>query len=907
MKQLGTLIVLAFFCLELAAQFQIVNLRCAYKANPVGIDIQKPRFSWEMESTERNLMQKSYRIRVALNEKDLIGGKNLVWDSGIQESDQSNHLEYGGPDQISGTRYFWQIKVWDNKGRESPWSQVNYWETGLLNAADWKVDWVASMLPEDKKISQTAIHFRKDFAVSKKVAKARLYISSLGLYEAHINGKRVGDELFTPGWTSYNTRIQYQTYDVTNLVQAGDNAIGVLVGDGWYRGFIGWSSQRNFYGDQAGVIAQLEITYSNGKEEILGTDGSWKVNQGPILMSDIYNGEVYDARKNLGSWTMPGYDDSQWQQVRILDHSKAILIAPEGPPVRKIQEIKPVTVFTTPKGETVYDFGQNMVGWIRLKVNGQAGQQIHIQHAEVLDKYGNFYTENLRSAKASLSYTLKGGGDEIYEPHFTFMGFRYVKVEGIADPKPEHLTGIVIHSDMPVTGDFECSEPLLNQLQHNIQWGQKGNFLDVPTDCPQRDERMGWTGDAQAFFTTAAYNMDVASFFAKWLKDLEADQSENGMVPHVIPNVLGKNAGGSTGWADVSTIIPWDMYVAFGDKRVLEQQYNSMKAWVKYMEDRTNEKGLWNTGFHFGDWLFYSRNDDRDGMSAITDKYLIAQAFYANSADILVKTATVLGKTEDKKYYEALSKKVKDAFVKEYLTGNGRLVSNTQTAYVLALKFNLLPENLRQQATERLVTNIEMYNNHITTGFLGTPYICDVLTNTGHLDKAYTLLEQKTYPSWLYPVTMGATTIWERWDGIKPDSTFQSESMNSFNHYAYGAIGNWMYRVVAGINPDEAQPGYKHIIIAPQPGGTLTTASANFHSMYGQISSKWVLDGQKINLEIRIPPNTYATIYLPDAAGKVVMESGKTLTSSTEGVHSIREAEANLIAVVGSGQYSFSY
>ncbi len=896
-----------FFSFHLTAQdLKITNLRFEYKTNPIGMDELHPRFSWELQSPHRDVMQSAWHIRVAENDQDLITGKNLVWDSQKISSDKSIQIDYKGIALQSRKRYYWQVKIWDNKGNETPWSESQYWEMGLLSPDDWQAQWIQSVVKENITKPQPANLLHKSFKIDNPIRAARLYITSLGLYEASINGKRVGNQLFTPGWTSYKNRLQYQTYDVTNLIQNGNNGLGVTLGDGWYRGNIGWVTSRNFYGDKLALLVQLEITYQNGTVEIVKSDDSWKSSTGPIVSSDIYDGEIYDARLEQ-DWTNPGFNDKGWEGVKIINHSKDILISPAGPPVKRAEEVIPVDILRTPKGETVYDFGQNMVGWVRLQIEGKTGQTITLHHAEVLDKAGNFYTDNLRSASAEIQYTLKGDGPEVYEPHFTFMGFRYVKVEGIENPAIENLTGIVIHSDMTPTGKFECSDELINQLQHNILWGQKGNFLDVPTDCPQRDERLGWTGDAQAFASTAAYNMDVASFFSKWLQDLATDQTEDGMVPWVIPNVLSQSNGGSTGWADAATIIPWNIYKAYGDKRLLERQYPSMKSWVKYMETNTGEDGLWNTGFHFGDWLFYSKKDDNDGQSAVTDKYLLAQAFFAYSTDLLRKTAEVLGESDDAKYYAGLFEKVKEMFGKEYLTPNGRLVSSSQTAYVLALQFDLLPENMRQQAADRLVQNIERYNNHITTGFLGTPYICEVLTANGYVDKAYMLLEQKSYPSWLYPVTMGATTIWERWDGIKPDSTFQNPGMNSFNHYAYGAIGNWMYTTVAGINPDEKNPGYKHIIIKPQPGGTLTSATASYHSMHGNIISGWKITGDTITLNVEIPSNTTATILLPQSRIENVKESEHELSTVLDGIHSASQQGNSVMVEAGSGKYQFIY
>ena len=608
-------------------------------------------------------------------------------------------------------------------------------------------------------------------------------------------------------------------------------------------------------------------------------------------------------------WSGSNFDDKNWSGVFVEDFSKDILVATYNEPVRKHETFKPVKIFTTPKGEQVIDFGQNLVGWVQMKVNGKSGDKITLSHAEVVDKAGNFYTENLRTARSQDVYILNGGGEETFEPQFTWQGFRFIKVEGYpGELKPENFTAIALYSDMTPTGTFSCSNPLINQLQHNIQWGQKGNFLDVPTDCPQRDERLGWTGDAQAFSRTASYLMNVHNFFTKWLKDVSADQYANGSVPHVIPNVIAQGRtsgpGGSTGWADVSTIVPWNMYLAYGDKRILENQYSSMKAWVDYMQHQS-KNDLWNTGFHFGDWLFYSVNDDTDGSSAITNKYLIAQCFYANSTQLLINAATVLGKKEDVAYYTDLLNRIKGAYLKEYVTPNGLISSDTQTAYVLALQFDMLPENLRAQAADRLVHNIKRYYMHLTTGFLGTPYLCHVLSRFGQAETAYKLLLQDSYPSWLYPVKMGATTIWERWDGIKPDGTFETPSMNSYNHYAYGAIGDWMYRVIAGIDTKTDEPGYKGIIIKPAIGGNLQNASADYETNYGKVSSHWKIDSGNLLMDVEIPANTTATVYIPVANDTNLLESGKPLASEPD-VKMARSLPGYVAVNIGSGVYHFS-
>lgn len=875
MHHLSTkILLLAFFLLPalpgFAQKITVSELTVEHLNNPLSVDASAPRLSWKIVSTLKNTQQTAYEIRVGTDKNGLAAGKGIVW-KGNGKTSQSVLIPYEGPALQSKTRYFWQVRVTDNQGNTSAWSNVQFWQTGL-QASDWSAKWIAV---SGNDTSARSPLFRKEFSVTKKIRSAIAYITAKGLYEAHINGQRVSDSYFAPGWTSYRKHLQYQVYDVTASLKNGANAIGVTLGDGWYKGRIGFENKRKFYGDTRALLLQIEIEYTDGTKESINTDESWKTAYGPILASDIYDGETYDARQEKTGWTATGYaEGSTWANVRIPEKGTEQLVGMSGPMVKKHEEFKALKIFKTPKGETVVDFGQNLVGWVVLKAKGNAGTHITLSHAEVLDKEGNFYTVNLRSAKAQAHYILKGNTVQAFEPHFTFFGFRYVKVEGYpGDLQPADLTAVAIYSDMAATGKFTTSNALLNQLQHNIQWGQKGNFLDVPTDCPQRDERLGWTGDAQAFANTAAYNMDVAGFFTKWLKDVQADQQPSGLVPHVIPNVLGPNDGASAGWADVATIIPWDIYVAYGDKRLLEVQYESMKNWVGFITSKSKEH-LWNTGFHFGDWLFYRPDDDNDGRAAVTDKYLIAQTFYAHSTQLVINAAQVLGKQDDVAKYTALLSDIKKAFIKEYMTGNGRLVSSTQTAYVLALQFDMLPEELRASSAERLVNNIKSYGNHLTTGFLGTPYLCHVLTRYGYNNVAYDLLMQESYPSWLYPVKMGATTIWERWDGIKPDGSFQTPGMNSYNHYAYGAIGDWMYRHMAGISSDPAAPGYKKIHITPKPGGGITSASGELNTPYGLVVSSWKIENNVFKLDVQVPANTSATVVLPFGATKEEIGSG---------------------------------
>lgn len=895
-KRLIAMLLLAGSSCTAFAQLQVGGLLCENRVNPLGVDAAAPRFSWQLSSAKQNVLQTAYELKVWPE-----GSKNNGWNSGRISSDSSVHVVYKGPALLPGKKYNWQVRVWDNTGNGSDWSPAASWQTGL-HMDDWKAQWIKAAYTEDS-IWRKSPLLRKEFNSEKKIKNAIAYITAHGLYEAQLNGQRIGDAYLTPGWTSYTKRLEYQVYDVTSLLQKGSNAVGVMLGNGWYRGYLAWGDNRNVFGKDLSLLFQLEITYEDGSTQTVVSDGSWKATAGPVLDAEIYHGEFYDSRKEIAGWAKPGFkEEAAWQPVQTENFSKNVLLATVNEPIRKHEVFQPVKIFTSPKGEQLIDFGQNLVGWVVIKVKGHEGDTLSIQHAEVLDKSGNFYTENLRAARSTDTYVLKGNGEQVLEPHFTFHGFRYVRIKGYpGELKPENFTAVTLYSDMPVTGTFTTSNPLINQLQHNIQWGQRGNFLDVPTDCPQRDERLGWTGDAQVFSRTASFNMNVNSFFAKWMKDVAADQLSNGSVPFVVPNVLGDGSSGSAGWSDVSTVIPWNMYLAYGDVALLSQQYASMKAWVNYMQGQSKHD-LWNTGFHFGDWLFYRPFDDNDGRAAVTDKYLIAQCFYAHSTQLLINAAAVLHKTDDVATYTQLLQRIKAAYLKEYVTPSGRLISSTQTAYVLALNFDMLPENLRAQAAARLAENVQSYGNHLTTGFLGTPYLCHVLSRFGYTDVAFALLMQESFPSWLYPVKMGATTIWERWNGIRTDSTFEPASMNSFNHYAYGAIGDWMYRVVAGLDTYEDGVGYKHIRIQPHTGGGLTEVAARLQTYYGDAGASWKIEGNNLKLDVTIPANTTATVYVPAAAAGTVTESGKAVTVAATAA----TAEGYVPVNIGSGQYHFA-
>ena len=894
-KTLLLVINIFLFVLYVCSQVKVQNLLTENFSNPIGIDAQQPEFSWQLASNERNILQTAYEIKVKLNKKQ-------SWASGKISSDQSVHIPYKGDPLQSGKKYTWQVRVWDNKGKASPWSVPASFQTALLQKEDWNAKWIEPTHDTSSKKAVPPIMIRKEFSLNKKIATATLYATAHGVYSMRINDKLVTDAVFTPGWTSYVKRLQYQTYDVTSLLKTGTNAICAMIGEGWYNGQLAWANNRNLWGKVNGLLAQLHITYTDGSEVTVITDETWKyTNEGPVRSSEIYDGETYDARMEKNGWTLAGYNDASWKPAGVAQYDMSNLTAQDGPMVKRIEELKAKKVFRTPEGTLVVDFGQNMTGWVKLKVKGPAGSKVVLRHAEVLDKAGNFYTANIRAAKQRIEYILKGAGEEVFEPHFTFQGFRYIAVDEFpGELTVDNVSGIVVHSDMAPTGTLETSNALINQLQHNIQWGQKGNFLDVPTDCPQRDERLGWTGDAQAFIRTACFNMDVNSFFIKWLKDVSADQLPNGGIPFVVPDAL-RDKGVSAGWGDVALIAPWTIYLSYRNKKILEDQYQTMKNYVEYIRKIAGDTSIWKNGSVFGDWLFYKpalySHTEPDGY---TNGDLIATAFFAYSTTILKNTAAILGKKNDEADYAALLEKIKEAFNKEYVTASGRVFSDSQTSYVLALMFDLLPEGKRKAAAGFLAKDIGNRGDHLSTGFLGTPYLCHVLSRFGYTDVAYKLLLQETYPSWLYPVKMGATTIWERWNGIRTDSTFEDAGMNSFNHYAYGAIGEWMYRVAAGLEIDTDKPGYKHFFIQPQPGGNFTFMKAGLKTLYGDIASAWELKNGKITITVKVPANTTATIRLPKSGGKSILESGKALQPANPG-------NDDVVLQYGSGDYTFEY
>jgi len=882
----------------------VKDLRCEYRVNPLGIDIVKPRLSWIMESGQRGQMQSAYQILASDSEEKLRRNQGELWDSGKVESEQSNQVVYEGEPLKSRMRCYWKVRVWDKDGKASAWSEPAMWTVGLLSSSDWQAKWIGY----DKELQDTdnseksdpnslvlppPPYLRRGFLVGRSIKRAVVYSSALGLYELHINGKRVGEDYFAPGWTDYTKRVYYQSYEVTDLIKNGSNTIGAILADGWYAGYLGFGKKREHYGSKPRLFVQLEIEYENGQIQRVVTDGTWKAMYGPILETDFLMGEIYDGRKEMPGWDTHRFDDSSWDEVAVTDNSEGIGIVQSypGETVQKIMEIKPKELTEPDEGVYVFDMGQNFAGWVRLKVNGKAGTKVVLRFAEILNPDGTIYTENLREARCTDTYILKGTGKELWEPQFTFHGFRYVEITGYpGKPGLDAVTGVVVHSAIPITGSFECSNPMVNQLFSNIVWSQRGNFIELPTDCPQRDERLGWTGDAQIFIRTATYNMDVSAFFTKWLVDLEDAQSDEGGFPDVAPRKVAMGDG-TAAWGDAGVICPWTIYEVYGDKRILERHYESMKKWISYL--KKNSKDLLRPAKGYGDWV---------SIASDTPKDVIATAYFAYSTRLVSKAAAVLGKYEDAEKYEELFEQIKSAFNKAYVSEDGRIKGETQTCYLLGLYFDLLPEDKREPATQNLIEAIRNKDWHLSTGFVGLSYLVPTLADTGHLDIAYRLLNNDTFPSWGYSIKNGATTIWERWDGWTEEKGFQTPGMNSFNHYSFGSIGRWLFGSVAGIDTDG--PGYKRIIIQPRPGGGLDYAKASYNSINGEIVSDWKIMGGKFALNVTIPANTTATVYVPAGDIESVTEGGKPAAKAGD-VSLLRMEDDSAVFAVGSGHYRF--
>ncbi|PWG06675.1 family 78 glycoside hydrolase catalytic domain [Polaribacter aquimarinus] len=866
--------------------------------NPLGFYDKTPSFSWQLPVSEGVLSQSAYQIVVA-SSPDLLPDNADLWNSKKQQTAQSTWVKYAGAALQSRQKVYWQVKYWDQDHESSKWSEISHFELGLLSNSDWKAKWIGLDTKREKVIgSQDNIlhrpqYLRKGFELSNDVASARLYITAKGVFDVAINGEDVSDDVMPPGYTPYKVRIETITYDVTDLIESGQNTIGIEVAAGWHSGRLGW--MKTYWSDTETpkVLAQLELIMKDGSREMILSDDTWKgTTNGPIRVSEIYDGETYDANLEMPNWTTNNFDDKTWESVNTFPLTNNIRLEPKRHTTVKTKIELATQEVVEKEGTAVFDLQQNMVGVPLLKVPMKKGQILKIRFAEKLSPDGTFYTENYRSAQSTNYYTASKDGVIEWMPKFTFHGFQYVELSGYdtsKTPSKDWVTGLVQYSDFEENGTFTSSHEKLNQLQSNIVWGLRGNFFDIPTDCPQRDERMGWTADAQVFAPASMFNADVYKFWASWMQSVGESQYDNGAVPWVVPDVLFNNKV-SAGWGDACTIIPWKIYLRTGDKKILEENFETMKGWVKYHESVTKNY-ISKMGF-FADWLQpLPENGDNKGD---TSKSLIGTAFFAHSANLTAKTAKALGKNEEFEKYNSLYKSVAKAFENKFFK-NGKVkdVAETQTSYLLALAFGLLSDENNANAKKHLLEKIAEADNHLRTGFLGTPLLSEVLDNTGEIDLMYKILFNETYPSWFYSINQGATTIWERWNSYSKKDGFNPQNMNSLNHYAYGAIGEWMYERIAGIAPLEA--GYKTIRIAPVPKEPLTSAAASLNTPYGKVVSSWKIKEGKLTLDVTIPPNTTAKVIVPGV-----------ISNFNENVEMLSDKKENATFLVQPGTYQFT-
>ncbi len=875
------------------------HLRCESLVTPIGVEQSNPTLSWRMRSDRNGA--KPIRHRVAVSSSD------LAWDSGWLDFERPQ-VEFTG-ELRPRSRYEWEVRIEDEKGMIT--SATSWFETGLLDRSELIGSWIGRDMtapnamdsfdpPQDDDLTHRvrhilpAINLRGIFRAQPNITSARLYASAHGIYEAAVNGLRIGDTELAPGWTDYRDRIFYQAYDISDVVTPGVNAIGMTVADGWWSGYVGFDARRqgNHYGTGPGGWAMVVITYDDGSEDFFATDDSWLESPGTIVYADLLMGQYDDMRRDLGDWTLPEFDDSSWARVRVADTDLSALAAPLDEPVRVLKRVPAKSLTTDPEGRLIADFGQNLVG--RISANFGAmdrGQAVYIRHGEILD--GEYlYTANLRSAEARDVYVSAGGNENSFTPRFTFHGFRYAEITGApAHLKAEDLVAEVIYSDTPEEGSIVTSSSDVNQLISNVRWGQRANFVSIPTDCPQRDERLGWTADAQVFTPTAVYNSDVQAFMSRWLGDVRYAQSHEGSFTDVAPVVTQFFADGAPAWADAGTIIPWHLYRVYGDKRLLATSLPSMKRWVDFVH-KHNPDLVWTrrVGKHYGDWL---------QIDAETSRPLLATAYFAHSAELTSHAAKVLGENDAAMKYASLAADIKKVFVENFLLEDGTLESDTQTTYLLALAFDLVPDDLRKSMADRLVKTIERHNGLLTTGFVGVALLCPVLSEIGRSDLAYALLETDKFPSWLYSVRQGATTIWERWDGWTEEHGFQSVEMNSFNHYSLGSVVEWLYRYVAGIDQQEDSVGFNKPLIRPVIGGSLTTATASYETPFGLIKSSWTLEHGNIQFAFTIPPGTSTKVCLPIASATI---GGSNIDESPH-VSGIERTGHDMCFTLSSGTY----
>jgi alpha-L-rhamnosidase len=944
-----------FVCaLGARASLTPVALRCEYLVNPIGLDEKVPRLTWRVESNAHAQKQTAYRILVSSSEKALAEDKGDLWESGKVSSDETVNVTYAGKPLDSRQTCFWKVQVWDGEGKSSAWSVSAFWTMGLLEPSDWKAEFISFRDKSPLWSNKTSLflpparQYRRDFPVSKAVRKATAYATALGIYELHLNGKRVGDAFFAPGWCDYRKRLYYNTYDVTSLVTNGPNAIGAWVADGWYSGYLGFgllvgigseAVGRYTYGKTPALRLQLEIDYTDGSREVVATDRSWKVSgDGPIREADFLMGESYDARREMAGWSTAGFSDSEWESAipaqengtvqakffefenpasgepAINSHEVNLgfkeppkLDAFPGVPVRQLQELRPVAITSPSSGVHIFDLGQNIAGVVRLRVKGPAGNQIRLRYGEMLHPDGRLMTENLRKARATDFYTLRGDPQgESWTPRFTFHGFQYVELTGFpGKPELDSITGLGRHSDTPLTSDFECSDPMVNRLFKNVVWTQRANFVDLPTDCPQRDERFGWTGDAQTYVRTATYNADVAAFYTKWIRELMESQRPSGTFPGYAPFPFQHGWDFGTAWCDAGVICPWTIYKAYADKRIIERCWEPMTKFIAWR--KTTSKGFLGVkhGNQWGDWL---------ALNETTPFDYIDTCYFAYSTKLMAEMADAIGKTEQATEYRELFDKIKVAFTKKYLKPDATLAVDTQTAYSLALFVGLIAGDQRNAAAAHLAEKIRVNQGRMSTGFLGTRPLLPVLSACEQNDLAVQLLQSRKFPSWGYEVEQGATTIWERWNSYTKDKGFggeQNAAMNSFSHYAFGAVCEWLFSGLAGIDTDAA--GFRHIVIRPMPPAPgsnpdqkpIHWVKAHYDSIHGRIATSWRMTTNRFELDVTIPANTTATVYLPSKDSNDVTENGRALSESRL-VRLEKFEGGRAVLAVPSGTYQFT-
>jgi len=849
------------------SSIMISRMLLEFRERPLGIDERNPRFSWTMSTDEPGQKQTAYQLLLAKRREELLearrmdsgkyGKLDLAWDSGKTESGESVLVPYGGPALEEDQDYYWAVRVWDVRGDPSEWSPVRHFSTGLWESGSWSAKWIGAEEEPTAETDDAVRLFRTAFVAPKPVARAVMYVTALGLYEARLNGERVGDQYLTPGWTDYNRAVQYQTYDVTEQIAVGENGLGLMLASGWYAGHIGPFGKRQ-YGSRPAVRLQLHLLYEDGEREKIVTGGDWRTSGSGVIGSDMIMGETQHVGPVQERWDRAGFDDSHWERAVELPIGGIAIRSACDDGVRITETLAPVSVRSLDGNVRMIDMGQNMTGWAELIVSCQQAADepltITVRYAEMLNEDGTLYTTNLRSAKQTDRFLIRGPGSFALNPRFTFHGFRYVEVSGSAGFDLLEARGTVLHSALPRTGTLETSNPLVNKLVQNIDWGLRGNFISVPTDCPQRDERLGWTGDAQIFVRTATFFRDVAAFFGKWMKDVNEAQTEAGAFPDFVP-AMPFTGSGTAGWSDAGVIIPWTQYRVYGDKRMVEACFDAMRRYIDCLWHESEEGLRPDAGY--GDWL---------SIGADTPKDVIGTAYFAYSTKLLAQMASVLGRTEEEERLLALFKRIRTAFNRAYVGEDGRIKGETQTVYVLSLHMDLLPEELKPLAAARLVTDIEAKGWHLSTGFLGVGYLLPVLSEHGYTDTAYKLLLQESFPSWLYSILHGATTIWERWDGWTAHGGFQNPEMNSFNHYSLGSVGEWLFRYAAGIDVSDPGAGYRRALIRPHVGQEeprLTWVRASYETGYGTISVHWRLTDRLFEMEVEIPVNTTATIIVP--------------------------------------------